>query len=94
MQWTRLLHSGSDVTDTAGGNIFARRFVRAHMDVPLDDADRERLAARADRFGFDSPEAYARTILETVLDELEADTDDTGGHDEEVQGRLEDLGYL
>ena len=59
------------------------------MELNLDDANRERLAARAERLGFESPEEYARTIVETVLDELEAEQDDDA-----VQDRLEDLGYL
>lgn len=49
----------------------------------------ERLATRAERYGFESTEAYTRTIVETVILELE-------GHqsDGEVEERLEDLGYL
>lgn len=58
------------------------------MELDLDEAHRERLTARAERFGFESPEAYAQTIIETVLDELETE------HDDAVQDRLEDLGYL
>lgn len=58
------------------------------MELELDDGYRERLAARAERLGFESTEAYAQTIVETVLDELDDD------HDDAVQDRLEDLGYL
>lgn len=58
------------------------------MEIDLDEAYRERLLDRAERKGFESAESYAATILESVLDELEAESDD------QVRDRLEDLGYL
>lgn len=59
------------------------------MDLDIDDELYERLSRRADEKGFESPEDYSITIIKTVLDELEkTDTDD------QVQNRLEDLGYL
>lgn len=58
------------------------------MDLTIDEDLAERLAARAERHGFDSSEAYAETILKVVLDELE------GQETEKVQDRLKDLGYL
>lgn len=54
----------------------------------LDEEDYEKLSRRANRNGFDSPEEYGSFMVETVLDELETETDD------DVRGRLEDLGYM
>jgi len=58
------------------------------MEIELDEEYREKLTQRADRKGFESPEVYVEVILESVLDELESDTDVA------VRDRLEDLGYL
>lgn len=48
------------------------------------------LERRADENGFQSTEEYCCTILQTVVKELEGETDAT----DEVEERLEDLGYL
>jgi hypothetical protein len=74
------------------------------MDLVLDvdDGLYDRLSKRAVEQGFESPEAYARIVVETVLDELETTesratgTDRTAETDADsgVQDRLEDLGYL
>lgn len=57
--------------------------------LELDDDVYERLQRRAQNNGFESTEAYCRTVLRTVLEELEAEATD-----DEVEQRLEDLGYL
>lgn len=54
----------------------------------LDEEDYEKLSRRANRNGFDSAEEYGSFIIKTVLGELETETDD------DVRGRLEDLGYM
>lgn len=59
------------------------------MELDIDEALYERLARRAERQGFDSAEEYSAVILETVITELE-----TEQHDQEVDDRLRDLGYL
>lgn len=59
------------------------------MDVALDNDLPDRLSKRAEIAGFDSTEAYVNELLRTVLDELEEDR----GQDD-VEDRLEDLGYL
>lgn len=61
------------------------------MDLTLElDEDLHRtLERRAEANGFESTEAYARTVLRTVMEELE-----DGAADDEVEERLEDLGYL
>lgn len=57
--------------------------------VPVEQDLYDRLVTRAEDNGFESPEAYGRTVLETVVAELEGDrTDDA------VADRLADLGYL
>lgn len=58
------------------------------MELTIDEDLYERLSTRAKRNGFESTEMYAETILTIVLDELEDQRTD------EVQDRLEDLGYL
>ena len=58
------------------------------MEIDLDERYREQLRDRAERKEFDSPEAYATVIVESVLDELESE------NEENVRDRLEDLGYL
>jgi hypothetical protein len=57
--------------------------------LELDDDIYERLQQRAQNNGFESTDAYCQTVLRTVLEELEAETTD-----DEVEQRLEDLGYL
>lgn len=68
----------------------------ASMDLVLDVDDDlyERLARRAESQGFESPEDYAHTVLDTVLDELESGERRATATDDDVQERLEDLGYL
>jgi len=58
------------------------------LTIDIDETVYERLAERARRQGFDSPEEYGAVVVSTVIDELE----DPG--DEAVRDRLEDLGYL
>lgn len=57
--------------------------------VDVDDAVYETLERRADEHGFESTEAYCRTVIELLIEELEG-----GTRDGEVEQRLEDLGYL
>lgn len=57
--------------------------------LELDDDVYERLERRAQDNGFESTEEYCRTILRTVLEELEEERTA-----DEVEQRLEDLGYL
>lgn len=65
------------------------------MQLDIDDELYERLRKRAERQGFASAEEYSIIILETVLDELENIEDDNDiGSNNDVQSRLEDLGYL
>ena len=59
-----------------------------YMEIDLDSEYRERLIDRAERKGFESAETYAAVIVESVLDELESESDGA------VRDRLEDLGYL
>ena len=59
------------------------------LTLDLDDDLYEKLERRAENNGFESTEAYSRTILRTVVEELEADASDDA-----VEERLEDLGYL
>lgn len=59
-------------------------------DIRIDEEVYDRLDDRADRYGFESTDAYAEQILATVIAELEAND----GQDEGVTDRLEDLGYL
>lgn len=47
------------------------------------------LARRAEEHGFGSTEEYCETVLELVVEELERE-----GAGDEVEDRLEDLGYL
>jgi hypothetical protein len=60
-----------------------------NIDIELPDEAYEHLASRAENQGFDSPEAYASMVLQTVMDELAAPEED-----DQVRDRLEDLGYL
>lgn len=57
--------------------------------LELDDDVYERLERRAKNNGFESTEEYCRTILRTVIEELEEERTA-----DEVEERLEDLGYL
>lgn len=59
------------------------------MSVEIDDEILKRLAERARANGFESTEAYTNTLLQTVLDELNQTEED-----EQIEERLEDLGYL
>ncbi|KAA9406597.1 hypothetical protein ACNO8S_10260 [Haloarcula sp. KBTZ06] len=60
------------------------------MEIDVDSDLREKLSARAKRYGFDSGEEYASTILHIVISELEG----TEAEDDDLEDRLEDLGYL
>lgn len=59
------------------------------MEIEIEDDLEEMLVRRADHLKFESPEAYAKVILRTVLEELEHDNETDA-----VEDRLEDLGYL
>ena len=59
------------------------------MQLDIDKQLHQRLSERAKKVGFDSTEEYCVTILETVINELEEEN-----ANDEVQNRLEDLGYL
>lgn len=59
------------------------------LTLDLDDDLYGTLERRAENNEFESIEEYSRTILRTVVEELEADASD-----DEVEERLEDLGYL
>jgi hypothetical protein len=70
------------------------------MELDIDPSLVRRLERRADERGFESAEAYAAVVLETVLAELEAADDDRkspAGQDDredDLEERLGDLGYL
>lgn len=59
------------------------------LTVDVDAAIHDSLTRRAEKNGFESTEAYCETILELVVEELEGDQ-----RSEQVEQRLEDLGYL
>ena len=59
------------------------------MQLDIDEQLRNKLSKRADKVGFDSTEEYCVTVLETVINELESENADN-----DVEKRLEDLGYL
>lgn len=59
------------------------------MQLNIDKELYEKLSRRANRKGFDSAEEYSVFVLQTIIEELEE-----SGADDEVQDRLEDLGYL
>lgn len=59
------------------------------MQLDVDDQLYDSLSQRAREKGFDSAEEYSIVVLETVIDELESQNPE-----EEVQNRLQDLGYL
>lgn len=59
------------------------------LSVEVDQRTFETIRDRAERSGFESAEAYAATVLELVAEELDEEfTSD------EMEERLEDLGYL
>ena len=59
--------------------------------IELDNNLYARLDERATNNGFESTEAYCQMVLQTVLEEIE---DEGTAMDEDVEDRLEDLGYL
>lgn len=59
------------------------------LEIELDDELYRVLRERADANGFESAEEYCSTVMELVVEELER-----AGSGEEVEERLEDLGYL
>ncbi|WP_188979984.1 hypothetical protein [Halocalculus aciditolerans] len=59
------------------------------MEIPVSEDIRKKLKERAQKKGFSSTEEYCSEILRTVILEL-----DNEKHDQKVQQRLEDLGYL
>ena len=59
------------------------------MQLDIDDQLYDSLSQRAQEKGFDSAEEYSIVILKTVIDEL-----DSQASNEDVQTRLQDLGYL
>jgi len=59
------------------------------MELDINKQLNAKLSNRADKMGFESTEEYCIMILETVINELEEEN-----ADDEVQNRLEDLGYL
>jgi hypothetical protein len=61
------------------------------LTLEIDDEIYRTLERRAEENGFESTEAYCRTILSTVVEELEKEGTEAG---DEVEERLEDLGYL
>jgi len=64
--------------------------VTRELTLELDPEQYDQLQKRAERFGFETAETYAKTIVETVLDELESEPSE----EDAVRDRLEDLGYL
>jgi len=66
---------------------------RMEISLEIDDSLHRVLERRAEENGFDSTEEYCRTILSTVVEELEKGDTETDAGDE-VEERLEDLGYL
>jgi len=79
------------------------------MKLDLDPEMSKRLAKRAEKREYESAQAYAKDILETVLIELEkiesleqgssertfsGETDNKLDEDGDVNERLKDLGYL
>ena len=59
------------------------------LNIELDDDLYAALETRAKNNEFDSTEEYCRTVLEIVIGELEQESTS-----DEVEDRLEDLGYL
>ncbi|TKX85368.1 hypothetical protein EXE43_13995 [Halorubrum sp. SS5] len=68
------------------------------MKLDIDRELYEILSRRAAENGYASAEEYSKEILETVIQELESQTEqrqeETVSDDERVTNRLEDLGYL
>jgi hypothetical protein len=63
------------------------------MELNIDEEIFERLKQRATESGFDSTEEYVNTVLAEFLSEIESDSSDHE-QQENIQQRLEDLGYL
>ena len=65
--------------------------VREHGPLTIEPADDlyERLARRAESQGFESPEDYAHTVIDTVLDELESDLEEKQAVAEAKRARME-----
>lgn len=61
------------------------------LNLEIDDDLIRVLERRAEENGFESTEEYCRTILSAVVEELEKKDTEAG---DEVEERLEDLGYL
>lgn len=59
------------------------------LTVDVDESVYDSLEQRAENHGFESTEAYCETILGLVIEELDGDQ-----RTDEVEKRLEDLGYL
>jgi hypothetical protein len=67
------------------------------MELDIDRNLYETLSRRADKNGFESVEEYTEVILETVIYELEQQSEQTRESitdKETVSDRLQDLGYL
>jgi len=58
------------------------------MELSIDRDLYERLEQRAEETGFQSAEDYSVLVLRTVVEELDNERED------DVEERLEDLGYL
>jgi len=61
------------------------------LNLEIDDDLSRVLERRAEENGFESTEEYCQTVLRTVVEELEKEESEAG---DEVEERLEDLGYL
>lgn len=64
------------------------------MDVDIEDSIYDRLERRADRNEFESTREYVNVVLAEFLDEIESEDDPESTDDDQLQRRLEDLGYL
>jgi hypothetical protein len=85
IQWLPVSGVGSEVRIYK--NVLHKSLLGMQLDI--DKQLHQRLSERAEKMGFDSTEEYCVTILETVINELEEENANN-----EVQSRLEDLGYL
>jgi CO dehydrogenase/acetyl-CoA synthase beta subunit len=68
-------------------------------EITVPDEITDRIARRIDHTEFDSVDEYAEFVLSEVLTRVERDADgsqedDPGASREEVQARLQSLGYL
>jgi len=59
-------------------------------DIQIEEDLYDRIERRAEKYDFESADAYAEQILVTVLTELDGQSKE----DDAVTDRLEDLGYL